>query len=91
MWREFESHPVIMRLLVVFYNNFITVRIRMKEQIKEALASVHLMLDVMLEDDKMFTNVAKIMCKMYLALIAEGFTEDQAARIVANYKVTSVN
>lgn len=63
----------------------------MKEQIKEALESVHVMLEVMLEDDKMVSNIAKITRKMYLALVAEGFTEEQASRIVANYKATSGN
>ena len=63
----------------------------MEEQIKEAFENVHVMLEVMLEDDRMVSNIAKIMRKMYLALIAEGFTEEQASHIVANYKVISRN
>ena len=52
----------------------------MLEQLKEMLKEV-------LADDELFTLSAKVMKKSYEALIAEGFTPDQAIKIVAGQGV----
>ena len=60
----------------------------MKDEIKEVLEGVNLAMEVMIEDGTIFKNIAKVMRKLYNELLDEGFTEDQAASIVSNYKAT---
>lgn len=38
---------------------------------------------------KIFSNIALLMKKLFDELVKVGFTEEQAAQIVANYKPTS--
>lgn len=47
---------------------------------------VNEILEAMMNDDRIFPNIAKMMKQLYDELIKVGFTEDQAAQIVANYK-----
>ncbi len=48
----------------------------MIEQVKEVVREL-------IADDELFAMMAKGMRKLHLALVAEGFTEEQAAKIVA--------
>ena len=63
----------------------------MKDQIKEMLESANMVMELMLEDGTMFKNIAKVMKRLHDDLLAEGFTEEQAASIVSNYKATGGN
>ena len=60
----------------------------MKRRIKEILEGINLELEVMIEDDVIFKNIAKVVRRLYIELLHEGFTEDQAANIVSNYRAT---
>lgn len=60
----------------------------MKEQFEEQIKMMNELLDTLIEDDTLFPKIAKLLNKLHLALMAEGFSEEQATRIVANYKPT---
>ena len=50
------------------------------------LDQVNEMMEMAMNDEKFMPNIAKMMKKLFDELVKAGFTEEQAARIVANYK-----
>ena len=58
------------------------------EHMQEHMAMANLMIEAITEDEQLLPNIAKMLRKLYDALVEEGFTHDQATRIVANYKAT---
>ena len=53
------------------------------------IEQVNEFLEAIIADENIFHNTAKMMRKLYKALLAEGFTEEQATKIVANYSLSS--
>lgn len=53
------------------------------------LDQVNEIMESMINDDRFFKNISVMMRKLYDSLVAEGFTEDQATQIIANFKATS--
>jgi hypothetical protein len=49
-----------------------------EEAIKEAMEPVNVGLKIVADNDELFANVAKIIRKMIDALVAEGFTREEA-------------
>lgn len=56
--------------------------------VNEMMDQLSDMLEVMNEHDRLFPMIAKTMRRLYNELIAAGFSEEEATRIVANYKAT---
>lgn len=54
----------------------------------EMLDQICDMMEAMNEHERLFPIIAKTMRKLYSELIAAGFSEEEATRIVANYKAT---
>ena len=52
------------------------------------LDQVNELLEMMMNDDRVFPNIAKMMKQLFDELVKVGFTEEQAASIVSNYKAT---
>ena len=82
----FHGHPVTKQDLIKYVKQFPLSWVRAQEY--NMLDEVNMMLENILNDEKMLPNIAKIMKKYYDALIAEGFSEDIATKIASNYKAT---
>ncbi len=48
---------------------------------------VNELLEEMMNDEKVFPNIAKMMKQLFDELIKAGFTEEVAAKLVSNYKI----
>lgn len=46
------------------------------------------MIETIINNEKFIPNIARLMKKLYDELLAVGFTDEQASRIVSNYKAT---
>lgn len=49
--------------------------------------SVKKIFNILIQDKELFTSTAKIYRNMYEALITEGFSDDQAIKIVCSHSV----
>ena len=52
--------------------------------IEEMLRQANVMFDGLLENDELFQKIAKLEMKLVLALMKEGFTQEEAVRITAS-------
>lgn len=60
----------------------------MENEIKGVVRQTTAMIEAFAEGDSFMPAVAKMCASLYKALLKEGFTEDQAIQIVANFKTS---
>lgn len=54
---------------------------------KEQMTMMNELIEAIKEDEKFLPGIASLLWKFYNELMAAGFSEEQAAKIVSNYNV----
>lgn len=62
----------------------------MDQEMKDVVEALEMMLDFIL-NGKTISKIAKVYRSLYLSLIEEGFTDEQALEIVKGYRLGTTN